>query len=37
MKFPIRTYEGPEGFEHVLDILEDACNGLLKKIEHEPR
>ncbi len=34
---PDPYYEGPEGFEHVLDILEDACNGLLKKIEHEPR
>ncbi len=31
---PDPYYEGPEGFEHVLDILEDACNGLLKKIEH---
>ena len=34
---PDPYYEGPEGFEHVLDILEDACGGLLKKIEHEPR
>ena len=34
---PDPYYEGPEGFEHVLDILEDACRGLLKKIEHEPR
>jgi len=34
---PDPYYEGPEGFEHVLDILEDACDGLLKKLEHEPR
>lgn len=29
---PDPYYEGPEGFEHVLDILEDACDGLLKKL-----
>ena len=34
---PDPYYEGPEGFEYVLDILEDACDGLLKKLEHEPR
>ncbi len=33
---PDPYYEGPEGFEYVLDILEDACDGLLKKLEHEP-
>jgi len=29
---PDPYYSGPEGFELVLDILEDACSGLLKKI-----
>ena len=29
---PDPYYGGPDGFEHVLDILEDACNGLLKNI-----
>ncbi|HTY12396.1 MAG TPA: low molecular weight protein-tyrosine-phosphatase [Bacteroidota bacterium] len=31
---PDPYYEGPEGFEYVLDILEDACDGLLKKLGH---
>ncbi len=34
---PDPYYEGPEGFEYVLDLLEDACDGLLKKIEDESR
>ena len=34
---PDPYYEGAEGFEHVLDILEDACDGLLKKLDHGPR
>ena len=29
---PDPYYEGPEGFEFVLDILEDACEGLRKKL-----
>jgi len=29
---PDPYYEGPEGFEHVLDILEDACDGLLASL-----
>lgn len=29
---PDPYYGGPEGFEHVLDLLEDACEGLLNKI-----
>ena len=29
---PDPYYEGPEGFEHVIDILEDACDGLLKRL-----
>lgn len=29
---PDPYYGGPEGFDHVLDILEDACAGLLEKI-----
>lgn len=32
---PDPYYGGPEGFEHVLDILEDACTGLLKKLQSE--
>ena len=34
---PDPYYEGPEGFEHVLDILEDACDGLLKKLDNGNR
>ena len=30
---PDPYYGGPEGFETVLDILEDACNGLLNEIK----
>lgn len=33
---PDPYYLGLSGFENVLDILEDACNGLLKKIQNEP-
>jgi protein-tyrosine phosphatase len=32
---PDPYYSGPEGFELVLDILEDSCAGLLKKIRNE--
>ncbi len=32
---PDPYYSGPEGFELVLDILEDACIGLLKKIKED--
>ncbi len=32
---PDPYYGGPEGFERVLDLLEDACQGLLEKILHE--
>lgn len=34
---PDPYYDGPEGFEHVLDILEDGCDGLLKYVTHEPQ
>lgn len=30
---PDPYYGGPEVFEHVLDILEDACKGLLKEVQ----
>lgn len=30
---PDPYYGGPEGFERVLDILEDACGGLLKVLD----
>ena len=29
---PDPYYGGPQGFEHVLDLLEDACVGLLERI-----
>lgn len=33
---PDPYYGGPQGFETVLDLLDDACTGLLRKIEeHE--
>ncbi len=32
---PDPYYGGAEGFEKVLDLLEDACKGLLNKIESE--
>jgi protein-tyrosine phosphatase len=32
---PDPYFGGPEGFETVLDILEDACQGLLEKIKSD--
>ncbi len=32
---PDPYYGGPESFELVLDLLEDACNGLLEEIKKE--
>lgn len=32
---PDPYYKGEEGFEHVLDLLEDACGELLKKLKGE--
>jgi len=32
---PDPYYGGSEGFEIVLDILEDACKGLLEKIKDD--
>ena len=29
---PDPYYGGEQGFEHVLDLLEDACSGLLKRL-----
>ena len=29
---PDPYYGGPQGFEHVLDLLEDGCEGLLAEI-----
>ncbi len=31
---PDPYYDGPEGFDHVLNILEDACNGLLSQLKN---
>jgi protein-tyrosine phosphatase len=33
---PDPYYEGAEGFEHVLDILEDGCRGLLDALKQTP-
>lgn len=32
---PDPYYGGDAGFEHVLDILEDACDGLIQKLQGE--
>ncbi len=32
---PDPYYEGEEGFEHVIDILEEGCSNLLSKIKNE--
>jgi protein-tyrosine phosphatase len=32
---PDPYYGGPSGFEHVLDLLEDACEGLLDVLKQE--
>jgi protein-tyrosine phosphatase len=34
---PDPYYLGPQGFEEVLNILEDGCSGLLKKVKDEIR
>ena len=31
---PDPYYGGPQGFEHVLDLLEDACSGLLDRLHN---
>jgi protein-tyrosine phosphatase len=31
---PDPYYGGAEGFEQVLDLLEDACTGLLQALDH---
>ena len=33
---PDPYYGGPAGFEHVLDLLEDACDGLVEKLFARP-
>jgi protein-tyrosine phosphatase len=32
---PDPYYLGPQGFEKVLDVIEDGCSGLLKKVKDE--
>ncbi|MBD1924448.1 low molecular weight phosphotyrosine protein phosphatase [Microcoleus sp. FACHB-831] len=32
---PDPYYGGPEGFNHVIDLLTDACEGLLQKVRNE--
>lgn len=34
-EIPDPYYGGPAGFEHVLDLLEDACNNFLNSIQNE--
>lgn len=34
-EIPDPYYGGNEGFNHVLDLLEDACHGLLEKLKRE--
>lgn len=34
---PDPYYGGPEAFEHVIDVLEDACQGLFEKIKNDHR
>lgn len=34
-KVPDPYYGGPQGFEHVLDLLEDGCAQILKQIQTE--
>lgn len=34
-EIPDPYYQGEEGFEYVLDLLEEACQGLLEKIQRE--
>lgn len=33
---PDPYYGGSEGFEYVLDVLEDACEGLLEQLQAQP-
>ncbi|RLT89935.1 MULTISPECIES: low molecular weight protein-tyrosine-phosphatase [unclassified Ketobacter] len=33
---PDPYYGGDEGFDHVLDLVEDACEGLLQRLRDEP-
>jgi protein-tyrosine phosphatase len=32
---PDPYYGGPEGFEHVLDLIEEACDGLIEHLQSE--
>lgn len=32
---PDPYYGGPEGFEHVLDLIEDACDGVLAHVQRQ--
>lgn len=33
---PDPYYGGPEGFELVLDLIEDACDGLVERLQRDP-
>jgi protein-tyrosine phosphatase len=34
---PDPYYGGPEGFERVLDLVEDACEGMVEQIRRQQR
>jgi protein-tyrosine phosphatase len=33
---PDPYYGTADGFEHVLDLLEDACDGVVRRLQHDP-
>lgn len=36
LEVPDPYYGGPDGFEHVLDLVQDACEGLLDHVRSSP-
>ena len=36
LEVPDPYYGGAQGFEQVLDLLDDACTGLLEALQHKP-
>jgi protein-tyrosine phosphatase len=37
LEVPDPYYGGPDGFEHVLDLVQDACEGLLDHVRSAPK
>ena len=33
LEVPDPYYGGPAGFEHVLDLVEDACDGVVQRLQ----